>query len=131
MLAAIGIILILKQFPHAIGYDVDFMGDVAFQQRDGENTFSELLIAFDRYHVGALLIGVLSLLIMLGWDKLGQKVKSLQLIPGALIAVAFGIVVNSIFNSSFPQLAVIDDHLVRLPFSGGFKDFVSELKMLS
>jgi MFS superfamily sulfate permease-like transporter len=29
MLAAIGLILILKQIPHAVGYDADFVGDEA------------------------------------------------------------------------------------------------------
>ena len=40
MLAAIGIILILKQIPHALGYDKDNEGDFDFFQVDGENTFS-------------------------------------------------------------------------------------------
>ena len=39
MLAAIGIILILKQLPHLVGYDEDFLGDESFQQADHENTF--------------------------------------------------------------------------------------------
>lgn len=127
MLAAIGIILILKQFPHAIGYDVDFMGDEAFMQADGENTFSELLIAFNRYHVGSLVVGALSMLIMLAWEAIGKKNKKLQLVPGALIAVTFGIVLNSIFTSSFPQLAIMKEHLVNLPFKGGVSDFISVL----
>jgi MFS superfamily sulfate permease-like transporter len=45
MLAAIGIILIFKQLPHAVGYDVDFEGDESFIQIDHQNTFSELVSA--------------------------------------------------------------------------------------
>jgi MFS superfamily sulfate permease-like transporter len=40
MLAAIGLILILKQFPHLIGYDTDFEGDESFVQANDENTFT-------------------------------------------------------------------------------------------
>ncbi|MGB4560995.1 MAG: SulP family inorganic anion transporter, partial [Schleiferiaceae bacterium] len=40
MMAAIGLILILKQLPHLVGYDVDFMGDEGFSQPANENTFS-------------------------------------------------------------------------------------------
>ena len=43
MLSAIGAIIILKEIPHAFGYDSDFLGDTNFFQPDGENTFSELL----------------------------------------------------------------------------------------
>lgn len=125
MLAAIGILLILKQLPHMIGYDEVFMGSVSFDQNDGENTFSDLLIAFDRYHVGSFIVGLSSLLIMLGWDFLGKKNKLFQLIPGALIAVIMGVVLNSFFISSFPALAVMDQHLVTLPYKGGFADFFS------
>ncbi|MGZ3924554.1 MAG: SulP family inorganic anion transporter, partial [Flavisolibacter sp.] len=32
MLAAIGLILILKQLPHLVGYDANFLGDESFQQ---------------------------------------------------------------------------------------------------
>jgi MFS superfamily sulfate permease-like transporter len=42
MLAAIGLILILKQFPHLVGYDADFEGDESFLQSDSENTLTEL-----------------------------------------------------------------------------------------
>ena len=46
MLAAIGFILILKQIPHFVGYEADFLGDEAFEQKDRKNTFSELIFSF-------------------------------------------------------------------------------------
>ena len=125
MLAAIGIILILKQFPHMMGYDDVFMGHESFQQMDGQNTLSDLLIAFDRFHVGAFSIGITAILIMLGWEAGAKKHKFFQLIPGALVAVIMGVVLNSIYMSSFESLAVMDKHLVELPFKGGFRDFFS------
>src|SRR5579864_746542 len=40
LLAAIGVILIMKQIPHVVGHDPDPVGDLAFLQPDHENTFS-------------------------------------------------------------------------------------------
>ncbi|MHA7837287.1 MAG: SulP family inorganic anion transporter, partial [bacterium] len=42
LLAAIGVILILKQIPHLLGHDTDPVGEMAFAQPDSQNTFSEL-----------------------------------------------------------------------------------------
>tara|TARA_R110000850_G_scaffold273579_5_gene410193 strand:+ start:1904 stop:2140 length:237 start_codon:yes stop_codon:yes gene_type:complete len=54
MLTAIGLILILKQIPHALGYDVDLMGDEAFLKTDNHNTFSEIWYAIQFYSIGAI-----------------------------------------------------------------------------
>jgi MFS superfamily sulfate permease-like transporter len=88
MLAAIGLILIMKQLPHLVGWDKDYMGDMGFDQADGHNTFSEIFYAFEGLHIGAAIIGFLSIVIIVGWDKiLAKKFKKLSLIPSALIAV--------------------------------------------
>ena len=68
MLSAIGIILILKQFPHLIGYDKDFSGDETFLQSDSNNTFSEIINSLNYIAPVALLIGVLSVAILVVWD---------------------------------------------------------------
>lgn len=120
MLAAIGLILILKQIPHMIGYDEVFMGSESFSRKDG-NTFTDLLIAFDRFHVGAFFVGLVSLLIMLGWNIAAKKNKFFQIVPGALIAVISGILINLIYMNFIPALAIQDKQLVQLPeFISGF-----------
>lgn len=132
MLAAIGLILILKQFPHAIGYDADFMGDESFIQPDGQNTFSEIVLAIRSTHTGSILIALLSLFIILGWEKMASKGKAFfQLVPGALIAVISSIVVNEIFKRSglSQEFIIAQKHLVQLPFAGGLNDFLSGIKM--
>src|SRR5688572_33022956 len=74
MLAAIGIILILKQIPHAVGYDVDNEGDFDFIQADGENTFSEIVNSVNHIHPGAVIIAVISLAILiLGSNHFSKK----------------------------------------------------------
>ncbi|MWB96143.1 SulP family inorganic anion transporter [Flavobacterium sp. GA093] len=126
MLAGIGIIIILKQLPHAFGYDADFEGDQAFIQHDGSNTFSFLFDAINHVQLGAVVVSVVSLIILIAWDKV-PFLKKLKLVPGALIAVIAGVVLNEVFISSGSSLAIAKDHLVSLPVPKSFDDFKSIL----
>ena len=65
MLAAIGLILILKQIPHAVGYDVDFEGDESFMQADGENTFTEILQSWNYLTEGAVTVSIISIIVLI------------------------------------------------------------------
>lgn len=122
MLAGIGIIIILKQLPHAFGYDNDFEGDQSFLQMDGNNTFSTLLGVLDYIQLGSIVITVISLLILIAWDKV-PFLKKLKLIPGALVAVIVGVVLNEIFTLSGSSLAIAKEHLVSLPVPTSFDEF--------
>ena len=63
MLSAIGIIIILKQIPHALGYDRDYEGSLSFSNHDGHNTFSELYYMLDALSTGPMIIAFLSICI--------------------------------------------------------------------
>jgi MFS superfamily sulfate permease-like transporter len=69
MLTAIGVLLILKQLPHLVGYDADFEGDESFIQPDGHNTFSEIVLALNKVSPIAIIIGVIGLCIQYFWDS--------------------------------------------------------------
>ena len=113
LLAAIGLILILKQIPHLFGHDPDAMGEMAFQQPDGENTLSELLRSVFDIQPGAALIGLLSLGLLIGWNRIALLKKSG--VPAPLIVVVFGVAMNQLFHATFPGWAIGPGHLVSVP----------------
>jgi MFS superfamily sulfate permease-like transporter len=116
MLAAIGLILILKQIPHAVGYDVDFEGDESFYQPDGENTFSDLLYSFNYFTGGAIIISSISLLLLILWERpFIQRNQYAKLIPGPLVIVFLSIAINLLFANYIPSLEVKASHLVSFP----------------
>lgn len=116
MLAAIGVILILKQIPHALGYDVVAMGDEAFDQSDKHNTFSEIYYAFRYSSPGAIVISLGALGLMLLWElKALKRFALFRFMPGALVAVIFGAALNSYFVEQMPDLAMAASHRVNLP----------------
>lgn len=126
MLAAIGLILILKQLPHLVGYSSDYVGDESFRQKDGENTFSELGNMFGHILPTAAAIGILAILIQIVWDKYLVKLhKSFKLIPAPLVVVVAAVAINEVIRSVDPQLAVNSTHMVNIPIAASISEFGS------
>ncbi|MEJ7693884.1 SulP family inorganic anion transporter, partial [Daejeonella sp.] len=130
MLAAIGIILILKQIPHAVGYDADSEGDFDFFQADGENTFSAISSALSHIHPGAIAIALVSLFILIMWDRpFLQRISFFKLVPGALLVVVLGVVMNEVFRMSNPELYLAGDKLVQLPVASSAAGFIGQFTL--
>ena len=117
LLIAIGIIIILKQFPHLVGLDTDPEGDLAFVQHDGRNTITEMFAAITRFHPAATLIGLVSLGILLAWENI-KRLKD-SIVPGPFITVLVGVAISELIRVSFSgatwQLG--DHHLVQVPIA--------------
>ena len=128
ILSAIGIIIILKQFPYAIGFDLGEFGGQDFISAHGENTFSGVIAALAHLEWGALLISVLTLSILITWDKVAVLRKQTWL-SGPLMAVVFGTLLNALLLYAVPELAVSDQNLVNLPIIHSFADLRGMLQM--
>lgn len=116
MLTAIGLIIFLKQIPHLVGYDADYEGNMAFMQSDGYNTFSELIHMLEFISPGAIIISIISLLILIFWDKPAlSRFKITKLIPAGLVVVIVSILVNQAFSIAYPDWFLGGEHLVNLP----------------
>jgi MFS superfamily sulfate permease-like transporter len=123
MLAAIGLILILKQIPHAVGYDADFEGDEAFIQATGENTFSAISHAFERIEPAAVVLSLMALGMLMLWDK--TRLKAIKLLPGPLAVVVVGIIGQWLLPQLHPSLRLQPEHLVGLPLLASLADIGS------
>jgi MFS superfamily sulfate permease-like transporter len=129
MLTGIGLIIILKQIPHALGYDLDFEGDEAF--RTGEqNTFSFLQNAVELITPGALLISIVSMTILVLWEYvLSEKYKIFKLIQGPLVCVVAGILMKNLFDADVLPYTLSKDHLVNIPAAATLSDFFNQFTL--
>lgn len=126
MLAAIGLILILKQIPHLLGADTDYFEDMTFLQFDGQNTFTAVGGALRSFGWGSALIGMLSLGVLLLWENvLSKRFAVLRMIPAALVVVVLSIGLSSLLDIALPVLRVRPEHLVQLPIVSSWNDLLN------
>ncbi len=127
MLTGIGLLIILKQIPHALGWDKDAFGDDAFSQSDGQTTISEIFKAFDFVTPGALLIAGISMAILLLWDMvLTKKHKFFGMINGPLVVVVIGIAMNYFYQNGILNFSLAADQVVRIPVPENLSGFFSQ-----
>jgi carbonic anhydrase len=127
MLAGIGVVLVLKQLPHAVGWDRDFEGDLFFEQADGRNTFTEIPFALGHFHLGASIIAVGGLAVLIAWPRIRALARAWWL-PAPLVAVVLGVGLNLVFDAVPPDLSVREHLLVSIP---GPRQLMGELRLPS
>ena len=126
MLVAIGIIIIKKELPHAIGYDKAHEGDwFALENGPGSGYFTEIINSINYTHVGAVIITLVSLAILIAFNKI-SFLKKIKALPGALVVVVVGIIINELFKSTGSRLAISQEHLVTLPTASSFSEFFGQ-----
>lgn len=128
MLSGIGLTIILKQLPHAVGYDADPEGDMAFLQSNGENTLSALGNMMSAIQPGALVVALVSMAILVLWDlPFIKRFKASTWIQGPLVAVVVGIVLNAVFAGAAPGFVIDASHLVQIPIADGLSGLMGLL----
>jgi carbonic anhydrase/SulP family sulfate permease len=127
LLAAIGVILILKQIPHLFGHDPDPEGEMAFQQLDHETTFSELARTIGDIHPGAAAIGLLSIVLLFVWGK-WKPLKNFP-VPAPLVVVLLGVGASLLFRQFGGAWVIEPSHLVQVPVADSLTGFFGFLQL--
>jgi len=126
MLSGIGIIIFLKQIPHAVGYDKDYEGSLTFSNPDGHNTFSELFYMFEAMSMGAIIISSVSILLLILWEQpFMKKIKVFQIVQGPLVVVGLGIILNLIFQN-MNVFTLNAEQVVSIPVADSIGDFINQ-----
>lgn len=130
MLSGIGLLIFLKQIPHALGLDNEAEGSMSFELVDGHNTFTELSEAMSLFTPGAVLIALISLAILILWDQvLMKKHKVFQMIQGPVVVVLVGILMYNLFQNGVLDFALSRDQMVNLPVATSLSEFASFFTM--
>lgn len=125
LLFAIGLVLILKQIPHILGHDEDPMGSKSFLQADHQNTFSELIHTFYSIDPVSAIIGLISIVTLVLWDKI-PFFKSSK-VPAPLIVIVLSVILSSILTRFGENWTLDPHHLVQVPVIASLKDSLSFL----
>ena len=109
MLSGIGIVIFLKQIPHAFGYDPNYEGDLV-----------------DSFSAGPLIISLLSLVILVIWEQPSvKKYTFFKLIQGPLVVVILGIILN-VFFENMDSLTLMASQVVVIPVANNFSEFIGQ-----
>jgi MFS superfamily sulfate permease-like transporter len=132
MLAGIGIIIIFKQIPLAVGWQGDFLSEdgifCVFSSFCLHSVYASIMEPHTGVSLTAIVISLASLVVLISWDHLGQKQGGVfRLIPGPLLAVVMGVLLNALCTVVAPEHALSLEHsqLVSIPPLEGFVDFFS------
>lgn len=129
MLSAIGIIIFLKQIPLALGYE-EGETPFAFFETTGLDIYRGLVNMVSSIHPGVIVVTIISLVILLVWDKvLAKKHKVFKLVPGPLVAVIFGIIYQVFFGGSGSSLEITGTNLVSVPIPENVSDFLGQFTL--
>ncbi len=128
MLSGIGVIIFLKQIPHAVGHDDDYEGDLSFIQSDSYSTLTELAHILEFSSPTAILISIISLLILMVWERPKLKKSNFfQVLHGTLITIIVGVLINQSLQIFYPEFALNETHLVNLPVAANFGELLGQM----
>lgn len=123
LLSAIGIILILSQIPYALGVEMNTSRLVDYSRDFILGSPERIMLVIESIAPGAIVLSVISLLILIFWDK--TFLKKFKLLPPSLFVVILGVILNLIFEYSIPSLYLEGVHLVNIPEVDNLSSFVT------
>jgi MFS superfamily sulfate permease-like transporter len=111
MLVGIGLLIIIKQIPYALGYSSD-SGNV------------KLINFYDSLAPGVILVSALSITLLICWEKfLSKKYQIFQAIPAPLAVVILGIALSGLYAGGLTPFSLHESHLVNIPVAKNFQEF--------
>lgn len=129
MLAAIGLILVMKQLPHALGYDLTAFGGESLHSGDFQHLWGEFRQLGESILPGAAFIAITSLVFLFWWDKKQPKTGIISYLPGPLIVVLYGILANWLFGKYMPGWQLESSHLVAVPVATSASEFIGQFSL--
>lgn len=126
MLAGIGLTIIIKELPNAVGFVKGAQGG---GMADADNGFqwTDITDALQRIEPAAAIISVIGIALLALWST--KAFKKVALIPAGLLVVLIGTALNEIFIATGHGMALEPTHLVKLPIPSSFSDFLHQFRM--
>jgi MFS superfamily sulfate permease-like transporter len=129
MIAAVGLILIMKEAPYAIGYGSEADTALSFLENDSPTAFWRMMPSLDTISGGAVILALISIGILIAWDSKSAKKHALfSLVPGPLVVFIVGVAYNDLAHAYFPAIAIPRQHLVTLPLIAGPSQLLGEIR---
>lgn len=127
LLAAIGILIIFKQLPLAFGYFPE-TASLNFALKDAQEALNmeSMLHVLSSVHITAILITVISLVLLVSWEKIFPKAS--RAFPSAVLVVLVAVTINNFIKFLVPEYALTEANLVNIPDIKTIDDFFYQFK---
>lgn len=129
MLAGIGILIAVKQLPHAVGWQGDYNPEEGLFCVISRFCLHDVIKDITQPHspisLGAMLISAVGVALLMFWESAASKLPQiLRRIPGPLLVVIVGVLLNALLQSIAPSIAATAERgqLVSLPKLKGLSD---------
>ena len=127
MLSGIGLLIIIKQIPNALGYEANAEKLFNIDANTGIGAIDNFVNALSFVNSAAIIISVLSIFFLLVWEnKFFKKNRIFQIIQGPLVVVVLGIFLNILFESGFLNVSLSEKQLVKMPIPHSMNDFINQ-----
>jgi MFS superfamily sulfate permease-like transporter len=125
MLAGIGLTIIIKELPNAVGFVKGAQGG-GMDDADNGFTWSSISEALQRIEPGAAIISVIGVTLLALWAT--KAFKKVALVPAGLLVVLIGVAINELFIATGNGMALEPSHLVHLPVPASAKEFFQQFR---